>query len=116
MSSFAPQWRRICGESGVFARSGSIPWGLFRLLDTPIPLDSEQVMPGHEEIGQGGHHEQAVAVPHQASIGHLGKAEHALDDKEGMLDPGPHLRGGLGCPTFEIRPRPVWAVAPEANG
>lgn len=78
MNSFAPQWRRMCGGLGDFARCGAIPWAIFRLPDTPIPLASEQVMSGHEEIGQGGHHEQAVAVLRQASIGHLAKPNTRL--------------------------------------
>ncbi|KXK54720.1 MAG: hypothetical protein UZ07_CHB004002496, partial [Chlorobi bacterium OLB7] len=112
MHSFAPQWRRICGESGDFARSGSIPRAISRSLDTPIPLDSEQVMPGHEEIGQGGHHEQAVAVLRQTSISHLGKAEHALDDEEGMLDLGPHLRLATVLLALPLGQRPVPAGLP----
>ena len=40
-------------------------------------------------------HEQAMSVLLQPAIAHLGKAEHPLDDSDGMLDPGPHF--GLGA-------------------
>ena len=48
----------------------------------PCLLKSEQVVPGHEEIGQGSHDEQTIAVLLQAPIACLGKAEHPLDDQE----------------------------------
>lgn len=81
-------------------------------MDTPAPLDSEQVVSRHEQIGQGSHHEQPVAVLGQTSIGHLGKAEHALDDKEGMLDLGPHLRLAAVLLTLPLGQRLVPAGLP----
>jgi len=57
-------------------------------------LKSEQMMASHEDVRQGGHHEQSVAVLLESPIAHLGKAEDALYDQEGVLDLGSHL--GLG--------------------
>ena len=63
-------------------------------MGAPLLLKSEQVMAGHEDIRQVDHDEQSVAVLLQAAITHLGKAEDALDDQDGVLDLGSHLRLG----------------------
>jgi hypothetical protein len=49
---------------------------------------------GHEKVGQGTGHEQAMSVLVDPAVARLGKAEHPLDDPDRMLDPGPHF--GLG--------------------
>ena len=49
---------------------------------------------GHEKVGQGTGHEQAMSVLVDPAVACLGKAEHPLDDPDRMLDPGPHF--GLG--------------------
>ena len=63
-------------------------------MGAPLLLTSEQVMPSHEDVRQGGHHEQSIAVLLEPSVAHLGKAEDALDDQEGVLDLGAYLRLG----------------------
>jgi hypothetical protein len=46
------------------------------------------------EIGQRRNHEQAMQVPLEPAVTHLGEAEHPLDDPDRMLDLGPNLRLG----------------------
>src|SRR5262252_4585395 len=47
-----------------------------------------------EQIGKRAGDNEAMSVLFEPAIAHLGKAEHPLDDPDGMLDFGPHLRFG----------------------
>jgi len=48
----------------------------------------------HEPIGQSAGGQQTVGVFAKPAIAHLGKAEHPLDDRDRLFDPGPDLRLG----------------------
>jgi hypothetical protein len=48
----------------------------------------------HEQIGERAGHDEAMSVLREPAIAHLGEAEDPLDDPDGMLDLGPHLRLG----------------------
>src|SRR5215831_6454614 len=48
----------------------------------------------HKQIGKRAGHDQAMRVPFEPAIAHLGKTKHPLDDPDRMLDLGPHLRFG----------------------
>ena len=68
---------------------------LVRSLDAPRPWGSQQVVSGHEQIGQRTGHEQSVGVLLEPSVAHLHEAEDALEDADGMLDLGPYTRLSL---------------------
>ena len=55
-----------------------------------------------EQIGQRASDNQTVEVLVQPAIAHLGKAEHPLDDPDGMLDPGPHFGLGAVFPPLDL--------------
>jgi hypothetical protein len=58
-------------------------------------LAAQQMPARHEQIGERAGHQQAMFVLLEPAIAHLGKAEHPLDDPDGMFDPSPH--SGLGA-------------------
>lgn len=62
-----------------------------------LPLQSQQSMPNHVQIGQRAGAEQAIGVFLQAAVAHLGETKDAFNDQERMLDFGTHprLRGVL---------------------
>ena len=101
-SYFSDVMDEIDAKLGVCAWIEMPFWAIWHSVVITLLLNSEQVMSGHEDVRQGGHHEQAVAVLLQAAIAHLGKSEDALDDQEGMLDLGPYLRFGS-----VLLPRPM---------
>ena len=48
----------------------------------------------HEQVGEGAGDEQAMSVLVEPAVANHDEAEQPLDDVEGMLDFGPHLRLG----------------------
>jgi hypothetical protein len=63
---------------------------IFRSLDAPCPLRSQQLVSRHVQIHEGAGGEQAVRVLHQPLVAHLHETEDVLDDTKGMLDLGTH--------------------------
>ena len=58
----------------------------------------------HEQIGERAGHDEAMSVLFEPAIAHLGEAEDPLDDPDGMLDLGPHLRfGAVFCPLDRVQ-------------
>ena len=58
-----------------------------QILDAPHPLKSHQTVSNHVEIRERTGDEQPMRVLRDAAIAHLGEAEDALDDADGVLDP-----------------------------
>ena len=48
-------------------------------LDAPILRHTEQASPRHIQVSQSAQYEQSVNIPGQATVTHLDKAEHTLD-------------------------------------
>src|SRR5512145_693173 len=83
---------RSASTSGSFgARAGSEE-GCLPILDALRPLRSQQTASDHVEIGERASDEESMRVLRDAPIAHLGEAEDALDDADGVLDPGTHAR------------------------
>src|SRR5712691_9577842 len=83
---------RSASDSGFFAaRSGSEQVSL-PILDALRPLQSHQAVSHHVQIGERTGDEQAIRVLRDTAIAHLGEAEDALDDTDGVLDSGAHAR------------------------
>ena len=57
-------------------------------------LAAQQMPARHEQIGERAGYQQAMFVLLEPAIAHLGKAEHPLDDRDRLFDPGPDLRLG----------------------
>jgi hypothetical protein len=67
----------------------------FRRLRRSVPSSGGSVLRGAQQssthqvqVGQRAGHDQSIPVLVQPSVACLGEAEDALDDEEGMLDPG----------------------------
>src|SRR5262245_37832395 len=64
-----------------------------------------------EQIGQRAGDKQAMEVLAQPAIAHLGKAEHSLDDPDGMFDPRPDFGLGAVFRPLDLIHDPTVAVA-----
>src|SRR5712691_1634402 len=83
---------RSASDWGFFAaRSGSEQVSL-PILDALRPLHSHQAVSHHVQIGERTGDEQPIRVFRNTAIAHLGEAKDALDDADGVLDPGTHAR------------------------
>ena len=87
-SAFSDVLNEMDAESGMWEQIRMPIRAIGSSMGAPLLLTSEQVMPSHEDVRQGGRHEQSIAVLLEPTVAHLGKAEDALDDKEGVLDHG----------------------------
>src|SRR6516164_257787 len=66
----------------------------------------------HEQIDERAGHEQAMSVLSEPAIAHLGEAEDPLDNPDGMLDFGPHLRFGSVFRPLGLVDNTAMAIAP----
>src|SRR6266851_5765011 len=83
---------RSTSNAGFFAaRLGSEQVSL-PIVDALRPLQSHQAVSHHVQIGERTGDEQAIRVLRDTAIAHLGEAEDALDDADGVLDSGAHAR------------------------
>lgn len=101
------EWGTKSAQCGAIRRPFRANWPL---MDAPCLLKPEQVPARHEEVCQRGDDEQPIAVLLQSAVTHLGEAEDALDDQEGMLDLGAHPRPGPILLTLPLGQRLVTAA------
>lgn len=59
---------------------------VIRVFGLTHPTQAEQASPRHIQVGQSAQYEQGVSIFGQATVAKLGKAEHALDHGNHMLD------------------------------
>jgi hypothetical protein len=83
---------RSASDSGFFAAESGSEQVSVLILDALRPLHSHQTMSHHVQIGERAGDEQPIRVFRNTAIAHLGEAKDALDDADGVLDPGTHAR------------------------
>src|SRR5712691_13434347 len=84
---------RSASDSGFFAARLGSEQVSFPILDALRPLQSHQAVSNHIQIRQRTRDEEPVRILRNTAIAHLGEAEDALDDADGVLDPGAHAIG-----------------------
>lgn len=83
-------------------------------LPPPLPLQSQQLSPHHEQVGERSADLQAMQIHRQPPITHLLEPEHPFHHADRVLDLGPHPRP-LAVPGLDVLIDPA-AEAEAANG